>query len=204
MLLSNDFFDSPVCYFRRPLLHAAAIWLAKSEAIYFMVLQVSQQPVGFVFAHTLGHHLWRRFAMRHPHLFLDILWVLLRKGVLKHGRSARSRYAHARPHSIPEKVTGLRLPKTDTPFRWSRPDSHAIGYIDLFYIAEPYRGQGYGITLLDAVTQEMGRTGVRRVEAHIDSGNYASVRAFVKARWTVAETLTHDFIAYVEPRHAVS
>jgi RimJ/RimL family protein N-acetyltransferase len=169
MLLSNDFFDSPVCYFRRPLLHAAAIWLAKSEAIYFMVLQVSQQPVGFVFAHTLG-----------------------------------SRYAHARPHSIPEKVTGLRLPKTDTPFRWSRPDSHAIGYIDLFYIAEPYRGQGYGITLLDAVTQEMGRTGVRRVEAHIDSGNYASVRAFVKARWTVAETLTHDFIAYVEPRHAVS
>jgi GNAT superfamily N-acetyltransferase len=193
-ILSDEYFDEPVCFFPRRLVQAAPRWLANSNQVYFMVALASGQRAAFVLGHTIGPRLWRVFALRHLYLFPHLLWVLMNQRVFKSPRYPSSRLGHARSHPDPENLAELALPSVDTLFAWSVPDSRT-GYIALLYVAESFRGQGIASLLLEATLHQMRQDGVRKVEARIDSTNYASARAFVRADWKVVRRSTNDFHA---------
>jgi hypothetical protein len=52
------------------------------------------------------------------------------------------------------------------------------------------------------VTSEMARQDVTLVEAHVDEGNLASLKAFLKAGWTAVQTRDGDY--YLSYRPATS
>ncbi len=199
-LLLNEYYDAPVCYFPSRLLRAAGKWLANSKQVYFMVGVVSGKRAGYVLGHTLGPRLWRIFAIRHIHLFPYTVAALLRQRALRNPSYPSSRLTHARPLSSPKRCDELALPRVETPFAWSAPEL-GVGYIEMVYVAEAFRGQGIAPQLLRATAGEMRQDGIRRVEAHIDSGNYASVRAFLMAGWSVIQTSTEDYVAYDDCNH---
>jgi hypothetical protein len=196
-LLSDDYFDYPVCLFTRRLLRAAAKWLAESDEVYFMAAESGAHPVGFVFAHTLGFRLWRVFARQHLWLLPHALWVLAKLRLFRRWSYPHRRFAHARPQAAFAEMAGLGLPKIEAPFKSRTPDSRT-GYVDLLFVSRESRGQNLGPLMLQGLVREMGARGVRIVEAHIDPGNYASARAFLKAGWTVVQTSTNDFLATIQ------
>jgi GNAT superfamily N-acetyltransferase len=199
--LSEDYFDYPVCLFSQRLLRAAARWLSESKDVYFMVAEDSTHPAGFVFAHTLGFHLWRRFARQHPWLLPHTLWVLARLRLFRRWSDPQSRFGRAMPRAAPAEVARLGLPRIEEPFRWRVPDS-TTGYVDLLFVSPEFRGRDFGPLMLQDLVREMRSGGVLAVQAHIDPANHASARAFLKAGWRVVETSTHDLLATVDCNHA--
>lgn len=194
--LTHEYYDLPVSLFTRRMLRAAARWLATLDASYFIVADVGGQPAGYVFATTLGRDLWTTFARRHPMLAPDVLWTWARVRFLRRWKFGERDLSHAAPQSDPARVSGLEVPGTDAPFEWSEPDSRT-GYIELLYVSRMFRGHNIAPLMLRAMVREMSGHGVRRVEAHIDATNYASVRAFGKAGWTVVRTSGRDFSTYI-------
>jgi ribosomal protein S18 acetylase RimI-like enzyme len=193
--LTEDYFDYPVCQFSGRLLRATARWMSSASSVYFITATASGRRAGFVFANTLGKQLWRSFARQHLWLLPDLLWA---RGMSRLPRSwtfPRARFAHAVPQPASEKVAGLDLPTTGEAFAWSRPDSKT-GYVELLSVSSQFRGQNIGAKMLHFLTLEMSQRGIRRIEAHIDNANYASIRAFSKANWIVAKTPQHDFLTY--------
>jgi len=192
----DGYWEVPVCYFSRRLVRAAARWLATSDRSYFVVALLSGSPVGFMHCSTMGPHPWRVFARQHLHLLPQLLWyrVLMNQRVSRLLRYPGLRLASAGPRFDPEKAAGLALPVVDAPFAWGARDVGA-GYAHVLYVAETLRGQGIGPLLLASAWDEMRGDGVRRVEARIDPGNSASVRAFLKAGWRVVRTSSGYFHA---------
>jgi ribosomal protein S18 acetylase RimI-like enzyme len=198
--LREDYFDYPVCLFTRRLTSAAALWLAASADVYFVVAHVEDRPVGFVFAHTLGYRLWRKFAGQHPALFPHTFWVLAKLRLFRRWSYPHTRFAHARPHDASTEMAELRLPKSGSPFIRQEPDGRT-GFVDLVYVANESRGRSLGSRMLEFLVCEMDSRGLRSIVAHIDPQNYASARAFLKAGWTVLETSTRDLLATVNCSH---
>jgi RimJ/RimL family protein N-acetyltransferase len=194
--LSRDYFDYPICLFSQRLLQTLATWMARSEHVHFIRASCADQCAGFVFANTLGRKLWRTFARENPKSFPDLLWAFARSKLFRKWSDPQARFDHARPQGQPQKIAELDLPQLDFPFRWSEPDSRT-GYVELLYVSSAFRGRHVAPLMLRALADEMRPLGVRRIEAHIDPDNYASVRAFLKADWTVARTLQNDFLTYI-------
>jgi ribosomal protein S18 acetylase RimI-like enzyme len=196
-ILVNRYFDGPVCFFPLRLMDAAAHWLAASESVFFVVAESDGQHAGFVFSHTLGPALWRSFIGKHPYLFPYAACALIRRRLTWLRSRSYAHLAHLRPQAAPERVTELDIPKTQRPFAWSPPDA-STAYVDLLSVAKPFRGRNLACSMLRKMSDDCQRRGIRRLEAHIDIHNYASVRAFRKAGWDVVETSTNDYLAYCD------
>jgi GNAT superfamily N-acetyltransferase len=194
--LAGDYFDFPICLFSKKMIHTTASWMASSESVFFMVSVVDGREAGFIFANTLGYRLWRKFALDHPRLLPDLLWTFAKQRMGRKWGDQQRRFAHALPAAQLDKMDELNVPTTNTPFKWSKPGLHN-GYVELLYVSSDFRGRNVGPAMLRAVSREMESHGIRRVEAHIDPANYASVRAFMKAHWTVRRTPQSDFLAYI-------
>jgi GNAT superfamily N-acetyltransferase len=189
-LLSEHYFDAPICYFPRSLIRTLARgWFATSAEIYLITAEMQGQCAGFLFGHTLGPGLWRRFAReqwrRH---FFALLWVAVTMRVLRPLRKRlRPRCASPLAHGPAAQVRALDLPQLDHPFRWSphRPD---LGCTELIFVREEFRGHGLAPRLYRFLAEEMRCRGVRIIEGHIDAYNYASVRANLKSGWEIFQT----------------
>lgn len=193
-MLSTDFYDLPVCCFPLRLVRSAAKWLAHNDAVYFFVAESKEERAGYVFCHTLGPHLWRRFARANLHLLLYIVYAIIRKYTWRRQADLLSKYTHASPQCDPDRVSQLDLPSENIPFRWSPPDSR-VAYIEMLYVSTRHRGQGIAASLLAVAASHMRCDGIRRLEAHIDGTNYSSLRAFLTAKWHIVRTTTMDFKA---------
>jgi RimJ/RimL family protein N-acetyltransferase len=70
----------------------------------------------------------------------------------------------------------------------------------VLFVSSKYRGLGLATGLLLFAVEEMSKGGVSLVEAHVDSGNLASVRAFLKAGFHAFRTTGGDFyVSYQVP-----
>jgi GNAT superfamily N-acetyltransferase len=194
--LREDYYDVPIRYFPGPFLRRAVReLLAPSPDVYFVTAELQGQYAGFVFGHTLGQNVWRRFARanwaRHP---LSIVWLLVRLRLLMpfRQRLARRRRTTGAAGRAGPANHGLTFPKLNHPFRWSaeRPD---IGHIDMVFVRDKFRGLRLASQLIGYTTTEMARQGVTLVEAHVDADNSASRRAFLKAGWEVFQTAGGDY-----------
>jgi RimJ/RimL family protein N-acetyltransferase len=196
-LLASDYYDFPVSHFSPSVIHAAAKWLAHSQATCFVIAHEGEQYAGFAFASTLGNQLWRQFARQHPWLAPQLLWILVQRRFRMRRRHSPPHVLHALPQADYNKIATLDIPNSNAPFEWSRPDT-SIGYVELLYVPGSFRGRDVAPRLLLSLLEHLKEQGVRRVEAHIDAGNYASVRAFVKAQWTVVKSSGGDFMAFAD------
>ena len=196
-ILQRDYFDEPICHFPRSTIRAlASSWFATKRGIYFLIAEVDGSYAGFVFGHTLGSNLWRLFAREHPQHFPAFFWAWARMrmpgGLLRINRNVS-------PQTVPlVEVAEERNGSSSTrSFAWS-PANMRTGRIGLVYVNPDYRGYGVATLLLDDLVQQMATDGVARVEAHIDSLNTSSVRAFRKSGWQVTRMAAGDFLAEKE------
>lgn len=194
-LLISDYYDSPICYFPRRLTRAAARWIAKLDAFYFVTAECSGQHAGYVFAHTLGPYLWRTFAKRHLHLLPHIALVFLRKRLrasrARHSAKPRNPASDIHPTAAPGQVSQIKLERVDQSFEWSPADSKTA-FVDMIHVSKQFRGQGIAAKLLREVLELVTADGVSHLEAHVDATNHASIRTFQKAGWNVVQTSTGD------------
>jgi GNAT superfamily N-acetyltransferase len=199
-ILRRDYYDVPLRYFPGPLLRRAVREvLAPSPDVYFVTAEVQGQYAGFVFGHTLGQTVWRRFARanlaRHP-VSLARLVVRLRLLLPLRQRFARRRAAAGRGGAAAD---GPAVPRLDHPFRWS-PERPDVGHVDMVFVPDRSRGLGVAPRLLAFTTREMADRGVTLVEAHVDADNRASLRAFLKAGWEAFQTTGGDYYLRFVPR----
>src|SRR5262249_46023271 len=143
----------------------------------------------FLFGHTLGPGLWRRFAREHwyRHLFA-LLWVAVMMRVLRPlRRRLRRRRGSPSADDPAAQVRALNLRQLNHPFRWS-PHRPGLGCTELIFVRKDFRGQGVAPRLYQFLAEEMRYRGVRIIEGHIDAYNYASVRANLKCGWEIFQT----------------
>jgi GNAT superfamily N-acetyltransferase len=194
--LRRDYFDRPVCYFSDGLLRALARWIAKSNQVFLVTAEVDGKYAGFIFGHTLHPNLiWRQFARANPWYFHEIFWVWLRMHffpwVNVHMLKKRRPGGPGNPENM-DKLQELNIQTLDRPFAWSPNDPH-IGYTELSFVAETYRGLGLSQHLSTRLCQEMSKNGVNLVESHIDSNNYSAVRATLKHGFEIFRMRGGDF-----------
>lgn len=202
-ILKRDAFDAPIPYFPPSFLKCAVTeLLAPSPDVYFVAAELNGEYAGFAFAHTLGPRLWRKFARsqltRHP---LAVAWILFRLRVLRPlewrlNRLTRRASPAAANVGVPDR--GLDVPKHPGPFTWS-PERPDLGMLDQLFVAPGFRGVGIAPGLLRCVESEMAARQVTLVEAHVDSWNVASLRAFLKAGWEAYETSGRDYYLCCHP-----
>jgi GNAT superfamily N-acetyltransferase len=193
-VLERDYFDAPIRFFPKSLIRAASDFVAASPRSYFLVADVDGSYAGFVFAHTIGPSLWRRFALSHvmrygPSLACAV-WAQFVAAPLKSSANRdhpTSSATYTGGKAIPECVQ-----QVDHPFRWS-PHRPGRGQIDLLFVKAEFRGQGIAPRLLSATATEMADTGVTLIEAHVDPENIPSLRAFLSAGWEAYRTSESDF-----------
>ena len=202
-ILRRDAFDAPIPYFPRSFLKCAVReLLAQSPDVYFVAAEFKGQYAGFAFAHTLGPRLWRKFAWaqltHHP---LAVAWILFRLRVIRPlewqvAKLIRRRSSVAEVVAAPD--AGIDLPKLAGPFAWSS-ERRDLGMLDQLFVAPAFRGLGIAPGLLRFVESEMAARHVTLVEAHVDSWNLASLRAFLKAGWEAYETSGRDYYLCCRP-----
>lgn len=203
-ILRVDSFDAPIPYLSdAQLRRAVRDFLAPSPDVYFLVAELGRDYAGFLLAHMLGPTLWRKFARdqfpKHP---IGIAWLTIRLKVVRPLRwkinrwLARPRGSSAATRRQTNSVSSV--PKIDRPFAWSsaRPD---IGQLDQIFVRNAFRGQDIAPRLLEQLKFEMAGRHVTLVEAHIDAGNHASLRAFLKAGWEACETSGGDYYVSWRP-----
>ena len=196
-VLARDYFDAPICYFPKGLIKAAAKdFMATSPNAYFLLAEANDRYAGFVFGHTAGPKLWRRFAA--TQMFShgpSLARVVFAQFIAKPIRSFLNR-RHRRPGASRSRIGPKELPsdvgQIQRPFAWS-PHTRNRGQIDLLFVNGNFRGQGIARRLLTAMTTEMSAAGVSLVEAHVDPENIASLRAFLCADWQAYQMLGADF-----------
>jgi hypothetical protein len=201
-VLRSDAFDAPIPYFTDALLRTAVrTLLAPSAEVYFVVAEMDGSYAGFAFGHTLGPTFWRSFARRHVLRHPFALATLTFR--LKIARPIRQRLARARSSPSTSLLTASSqedtlVPRVERPFDWSasRPD---IGQLDQLFVSRSCRGSGVGSRLLGMVTSEMSREHVTLIEAHVDGGNVASLKAFLKAGWTAVQMRDGDYYLSYRP-----
>jgi GNAT superfamily N-acetyltransferase len=197
-ILARDYFDEPVRSFPAFLKRAfARRWCARADGLYFVTAEVAGEYAGFVFAHTMGDALFKRFARAHPAYLPPLAWTLLKMragGLPARRRAAGAESSPARPDA--EALAALALPNLPGPFEWSPADGRT-GRIGLVFVSPRQRGRGIAARLLEAVVREMAADRVESVEAHIDPTNLPSVRTFLKAGWSVGRASGGDFLAHV-------
>jgi GNAT superfamily N-acetyltransferase len=192
-IFQHEYYDSPVCFFPDRLLSAASHWLIRLPEAFPLVATCETRVAGFLFGHSLGPGLWRRFSKEHIHL---APWF---------ATYAISRLLNRRANRFdPRKLAGefgahdstliAELPANERPFTWTKPGS-GTAYIDMVYVKPEFRGCGLAVRLLRTAATEMRNVGLDRIEAHIDQSNLSSVSAFLKAGWNVARASKGDFFA---------
>lgn len=196
-ILRQDAIDAPTPYFSRRLLRTAVrSLLASSPDVFFVTADVQGRYAGFVFSHALGPGMWRDFARRHVFrhpvalgmlmMRLHVLVPLRRKLAQQRGSPLGGRTSE-RTKGIP-----VSVPKSDKVFAWSRGKGR-VGQVDMLFVRDDYRGLGVAPEMLHCVIREMAGRDVTLAEAHVDPGNYSSLRAFLKAGWTGIEMSDGDF-----------
>jgi GNAT superfamily N-acetyltransferase len=202
MILREDYYDAPICYFPRSLIQAAARgWFAHSSEIEFVIAEVGGQYAGFAFGHNLGPTFWKKFARAHAARHaLGLAWVLLQirgPSFLRKRRQSQIRL-EITPRitdDVVRRLAAMKLERRDHTFSWS-PESPEIGQIDLLLVREEFRGRGIASLLLQKIGENMAVRGVKRLEAHIDANNYSSVRSFQKGGFEVVRMSGGDHYAY--------
>lgn len=193
-ILAEDYFDEPIRYFSRSLIHAVASdWFARSDDIFFLTASVNGHYAGFVFAHRLGPAMWRDYVRSHWHKHpLSLSWVIWRQFGWERLRGHLRRLVRPRPVSTNKTRELPEVPRLDRPFGWTtdRPD---VAQLDLLFVSPPYRGHGVAAALLDGTIGVLRTAGVSLVESHVDPWNAASLRAFLKAGWQAFQMSANDF-----------
>jgi ribosomal protein S18 acetylase RimI-like enzyme len=181
--------------------------LIHHPSLYFIVAYDSKEYAGFVFGHTVGKQLWRKFARAHLWSHgLDIARLLIRHRLIRTiGQAVNSWKGDSSPSEEPEPRSERgsseaalgKLSRAEgfselgRPFAWS--NALDTGYISSLYVSEHKRGRGIAPALLDFVCAEMCRDGARAIEAHADAGNISSARAFQKSDFSVFRAAGGDF-----------
>jgi GNAT superfamily N-acetyltransferase len=196
-ILRRDAIDAPTPYFTARLLRTAVRdLLASSPDVFFVTAHVQERYAGFVFSHALGPTMWRDFARRHAlshpidlGLMMARLYLLvpLRRRFARQTRRSDQDRTFERTQGAP-----IAVPRSDTAFAWSRGNVR-VGQVDMLFVRGDFRGLGVAPEMLRCVVRAMADRGVTRAEAHVDPGNYASLRAFLKAGWTGMEMSGGDF-----------
>ncbi len=209
-ILWRDSFGVPMPYFPRSVLRTAAReLLAVSPDVYFVIAETQGQYCGFALGQTVGPTMWRKFAAahlaRHP---FAILWMVVRLKLLLPLQWRANRWLSRRrlvaTDGIPATVPGI--PKLDHPFAWTtsgETNRAEIGQVDELFVCDTCRGKGIGPGLLTYLAWEMARGKVTLIEAHVDAGNLASLRAFQKAGWEAFLTAGGDYYVCHRPPPAV-
>ncbi len=199
-ILTDDYFDAPVCYFPTALIRTAAQdWFCATPGIYLVTAEADGHYAGFVFGHTLGPGLWRQFARRQVQRHFGALsWVWFQTQVWQ---PLRGRFAKwTRPAEIrePAPLWVEDLPRLRRPFQWS-PPRPGLGYVDLLFVRPAFRGRGLAPRLLQRLGHEMRNRGVEAIESHVDAANYVSLTAFRKAGWQAFRTTDGAFHLHHRP-----
>jgi GNAT superfamily N-acetyltransferase len=196
-ILRQDAIDAPTPYFSPRLLRTAVRdLLAPSPDVFFITAEVQGRYAGFVFSHALGPGMWRDFARRHVFrhpVALGMLMVRLHLLVPLRRKLARRRGTPVGDRTS-ERTKGVpvSVPKSDKLFAWTR-GTGRVGQVDMLFVRDDCRGLGVAPAMLHCAIREMARRDVTLAEAHVDPGNYSSVRAFLKAGWTGIEMSDGDF-----------
>lgn len=191
--LKHEYYDSPVCFFPDRVLTAASQWLVRLPEALVLVASCETQIAGFLFGHSLGPGLWRRFAKEHINLGPWFAQYAISRFLNRRSNRFDSRNLSGTVDEREPKVI-VGLPATERPFEWTKPGS-GTGYIDMVYVKPEFRGCGLAPALLRASETEMRNAGLQRIEAHIDQSNVPSVIAFLKTGWSVARARGGDFLA---------
>src|SRR2546423_1771411 len=78
MILRRDYCDDPVRRSPAGVIRSLARgWFARSRDIYLYCAEINGRYAGFVFGHTLGPSIWKRFALAHPYHLpaLALVWL---------------------------------------------------------------------------------------------------------------------------------
>lgn len=193
-ILRRDYFDDPIPRLSDKVIQTLARqWIATRSEVYLVTAEVNGSYAGFVFGHTLGPRFWRLFARKHPTHFPELVWTALQmKFGKKAGRGSKPPLNGSKPVDLESQVTALAVPTL--PQAWA-PAGIGNGFIPLLFVNPDHRGCGVAPRLLDELSEEMFRDGVKHVEAHIDLLNISSARAFLKAGFEVYRMATNDFWA---------
>jgi len=195
-ILRQDAIDAPTPYFSPRLLRTAVRdLLAPSPDVFFITAEVQGRYAGFVFSHALGPGMWRDFAIRHVFrhpVALGMLMVRLHLLVPLRRRWARQAGSPGNRTSERTKGVPIPVPKSDKLFSWTRGKGR-VGQVDMLFVRDDCRGLGVAPEMLHCVIQEMARRDVTLAEAHVDPGNYSSLRAFLKSGWSGIEMADGDF-----------
>jgi GNAT superfamily N-acetyltransferase len=194
-ILRRDYIDGPICYFPRSLLRALAQWIAKSDRMFLVTLDVDGDYAGFIFGHTMGHKtIWKRFAFNNPRHFFALLWVWIHMNILPWVRIHILRKTKTMNQENLAKLNNLNLPTLNRPFSWHSDDPQ-IGFTELLFVVPEYRGLGLSNYLSKYLYQEMSKRGVRLIEAHINADNYPAVRASLNHGFEIFKMTEGDFYA---------
>lgn len=82
-------------------------------------------------------------------------------------------------------------------FHWS-PSSQLIARINFIGVVAQFRGRGIGQTLYRHLFTALKKKGVKKVEAHVDKGNIASLVLHKKGGWNIQELREGDYKATYE------
>lgn len=150
--------------------------------ITVVVARDGEQPVAFVVCVTDWPHFKRQFVRRYPALGLELLVSRL----LHRVRSPRSKL---RP-SVP--LDSLVMEQDPCGAQWGDPGS-SIAVTVFVGVLPEYRGRGIFQQLYRVTQEELWRQGVRRLDAHMNVANVASIRAHAKAGWRVSKDASGVF-----------
>lgn len=190
-ILRRDYFDDPIPRLSDKVIQTLARQIATRSEMYLMTAEVNGAYAGFVFGNTLGPRFWRLFARQHPIHFPELVWTALQmKFGKKAGRDSKPPQNGSKPADLESRITALEIPTL--PQAWA-PAGIGNGFIPLLFVNPDHRGYGVAPRLLDQLSEDMFRDGVKCVEAHVDLTNFSSVRAFQKAGFEVYRMATNDF-----------
>jgi len=149
----------------------------RNRGLWWLVAVHEETIVGFVVACRYGKTFWRRFLTRHP-VLLSRLAV---EEAIKRLREGLLRRSDGRVRGL---AMSVGADETENRPRWSDNDA-SIAKSLYIHIAAPFRGCGAGSELNMALVDVLTRAGITRIDAHIDSGNEASIRVAQNTGWTL-------------------
>lgn len=168
-----------VAKLRRPAMYRALCQDSlRNAGAVLMIAHSPTGPVGHAIAIIDWVGYWKRFLLRRPLLgarILTVRYASLGKRRLPHG--ARTRTDRADVQSLLTTATETR--------RW-RDSTRAIAKIANVGVADAARGRGVATLLYEQIMKELARKNVHRLDAHIDGGNYPSLRLHARTGWRIS------------------
>lgn len=159
----------------------------KDEHLTIIISSIDAQIAGLVICVRDRRVYLSRFFLHHPIAVVQLICsqILHFVSLRRHGKSQRNQVDLERD-----------IPAAQADQLWSD-SSPAIAKILYIGVLMRFRGRGLGGELYRSLFEILTLNGVKRVDARISNGNYASVQMHRKSGWRISE-LDDGFFATIE------